>query len=78
MPHRAAASKKKRARQQSAEPATPYKPAPDKPVHNAMRPAADLLQALESLRDEIGSLADDIISALRGAGVTPTHAPKSR
>lgn len=39
--------------------------------------AADLLQALESLRDEIGSVAEDIISVLREAGVTPAQEPKS-
>lgn len=39
--------------------------------------AADLLQALESLRDEIGGIAEDIISALREAGVTPAEEPKS-
>jgi hypothetical protein len=36
--------------------------------------AAELLQALEALREELGGIADDIITLLRGAGVTPpTH-----
>lgn len=52
------------------------------PAQNAeLQDAADLLQALESLREEIGSIADDIIDVLRDAGVTPAqepvHAPKS-
>ena len=33
--------------------------------------AADLLEGLESLREEVGSIAEDIITLLRGAGVTP-------
>lgn len=33
--------------------------------------AADLLQGLEALREELGGIADDIITLLRGAGVTP-------
>ena len=33
--------------------------------------AADLLEGLEALREELGSIADDIITLLRGAGVTP-------
>ena len=48
-------------------------PPPATPLHDA----ADLLQALESLRDELGSVAEDIISALREAGVTPAQEPKS-
>jgi len=38
--------------------------------------AEDLLQGLEALREELGSVADDIISALREAGVTPAAPPK--
>lgn len=41
----------------------------------ALQDAADLLQALESLREEIGTIADDIIDVLRGAGVTPAQEP---
>ena len=47
------------------------------PAATPPQDAADLLQALESLRDEIGSIAEDIISALREAGVTPAQEPKS-
>ena len=42
-----------------------------------LQDAANLLQALESLREEIGTIADDIIDVLREAGVTPAQAPKS-
>lgn len=48
-------------------------PPPASQVHDA----ADLLQALESLRDELGSVAEDIICVLREAGVTPDEEPKS-
>jgi uncharacterized protein (UPF0335 family) len=41
----------------------------------ALQDAADLLQALESLREEIGTIADDIIDVLREAGVTPAQEP---
>ena len=34
--------------------------------------AAELLEGLEALREELGAIADDIIVLLRGAGVTPT------
>lgn len=34
--------------------------------------AADLLQGLEALREELGTIADDIILLLRDAGVAPT------
>lgn len=37
----------------------------------AANAAADLLEGLEALREELGSIADDIITLLRGAGVTP-------
>lgn len=48
------------------------------PVKSAeLQDAADLLQALESLREEIGSIADDIINVMRKAGVTPAQTPKS-
>ena len=53
-----------------------YKSSPRKRAHCAtLQDAADLLQALESLREEIGSVADDIIHVLRDAGVTPAQAP---
>ncbi len=40
-----------------------------------LQDAADLLQALEFLREEIGSIADDIINVMREAGVTPAQEP---
>jgi len=51
----------------------PTEPPPVAQLHNA----ADLLQGLEALREELGSVADDIINALRKAGVTPAapHKP---
>ena len=33
--------------------------------------AADLLEGLEALREELGSVADELILLLREAGVTP-------
>ncbi|MHB1232499.1 MAG: hypothetical protein ACYCZQ_07970 [Burkholderiales bacterium] len=33
--------------------------------------AADLLQGLEVLREELGGVADELIALLRGAGITP-------
>lgn len=33
--------------------------------------AADLLEGLEALREELGSVADELIELLRQAGVTP-------
>lgn len=33
--------------------------------------AADLLEGLEALREELGSVADELIVLLRQAGVTP-------
>ena len=33
--------------------------------------AADLLEGLEALREELGSVAEDLILLLREAGVTP-------
>ena len=55
-----------------------HKPSPGEPAQSTkLQDAADLLQALEALREEIGSLADDIIDALRDAGVTPAQEPKS-
>ncbi|MBT9612079.1 MAG: hypothetical protein IV108_02305 [Burkholderiales bacterium] len=33
--------------------------------------AADLLEGLEVLREELGSIADELIELLRQAGVTP-------
>jgi len=49
---------------------------PREPAQSAeLQDAADLLQALESLREEIGSIADDIINVLREAGVTPAQEP---
>ncbi len=47
------------------------------PSASRLQDAANLLQALESLRDEIGSIADEIINILRKAGVTPAQEPKS-
>lgn len=38
--------------------------------------AAHLLNGLESLRGEIGTVADDLITALRSAGVTPALEPE--
>ena len=56
----------------------PYKiPPVEPPPATRLHDAADLLQGLEALREELGSVADDIISALRDAGVTPAQAPKS-
>ena len=55
-------------------PSPPLEPAPTAPLQDA----ADLLQALETLREELGSDADDIISALREAGVTPAPVSKTR
>ena len=49
---------------------------PDVP-HAALSPsadlneAADLLEGLEALREELGSVADELIVLLRQAGVTP-------
>ncbi len=34
--------------------------------------AVELLQGLEALREELGTIADDLILLLRDAGVTPT------
>jgi hypothetical protein len=36
-----------------------------------MKEAADLLEGLEALREELGSVADELIELLRKAGVTP-------
>jgi len=36
-----------------------------------MKEAADLLEGLEALREELGSIADELIELLRQAGVTP-------
>lgn len=47
------------------------------PPATRLNDAEDLLQGLEALREELGSVADDIISALREAGVTPAAPPKS-
>jgi len=33
--------------------------------------AADLLEGLEALREELGSVADELIALLRDAGITP-------
>lgn len=56
----------------------PHKTSPiEPPAASQLHDAADLLQALESLRDEIGSIAEDIIRALREAGVTPVEESKS-
>ena len=56
----------------------PHKTPSREPAYSAkLQNAANLLQALESLRDEIGSLADDIINVLRDAGVTPAQEPRS-
>lgn len=54
----------------------PDQNSPGKPEQSAeLQDAADLLQALESLREEIGTIADDIIDVLREAGVTPAQEP---
>jgi hypothetical protein len=42
-----------------------------------LQDAAHLLQALETLRDELGGVADDIIRALREAGVTTSGQSQS-
>lgn len=39
--------------------------------------AADLLEGLEALREELGSVADEIIELLRQAGVTPPQDPSA-
>lgn len=55
----------------------PHKTPPMEPASAArLHDAEDLLQGLEALREELGSVADDIISALREAGVTPAAPPK--
>ncbi len=46
-------------------------PHPEHAAAMDAKAAADLLQALEALRGELGGIADDIIALLRGAGVTP-------
>ena len=49
---------------------------PGEPGQSAeLQDAADLLHALEFLREEIGSIADDIIDVMREAGVTPAQEP---
>lgn len=55
-------------------PSPPADPTPPAPLQDA----AALLQALEILREELGSDADEIISALREAGVTPAPVSKGR
>lgn len=55
----------------------PSPPAGPTPIAS-LQDAAALLQALETLREELGSDADDIISALREAGVTPAPVSKAR
>jgi type II secretory pathway component PulM len=56
----------------------PHKTPPVEPPPAArLRDAEDLLQGLEALREELGGVADDIINALREAGVTPAAPPKS-
>ena len=43
--------------------------------HPDPKQAADLLEGLEALREELGSVADEIIELLRRAGVTPPEDP---
>ena len=54
----------------------PFKSPTLEPPAASWQDAADLLQALETLRNELGSVADDIISVLREAGVTPAQQSK--
>ena len=54
----------------------PFKSPTLEPPAASLQDAADLLQALETLRNELGSVADDIISVLREAGVTPAQQSK--
>lgn len=55
----------------------PHKTPPTEPPPACrLHDAEDLLQGLEALREELGSIADDIIDALREAGVTPAAPPK--
>lgn len=39
--------------------------------------AADLLEGLEALREELGSVADELIVLLRQAGITPPQDPST-
>ena len=48
-------------------------PSPEANTHEA----AALLEGLETLRDELGGIADDIIALLRRAGVTPPDDPQT-
>lgn len=50
---------------------------PEAPLPSSadMNEAADLLEGLEALREELGSLADELIVLLRQAGVTPPQDP---
>lgn len=41
------------------------------PPSTDLNEAADLLEGLEALREELGSVADELIVLLRRAGVTP-------
>lgn len=45
------------------------------PVDAKAKEAADLLEGLEALREELGSIADELIALLRQAGVTPPSGP---
>ena len=56
-----------------SHPSPPTEPPPATPLQDA----AELLQALEILRDELGGVADEIICVLREAGVTPAQAHKA-
>jgi len=40
-----------------------------------MKEAADLLEGLEALREELGSIADELIVLLRQAGISPPQDP---
>lgn len=49
----------------------PDAPHAESPSFASTQAAADLLEGLEALREELGSVADELIALLRGAGITP-------
>lgn len=44
-------------------------------IHLMPNEAAHLLEGLEAMREELGELAEELISLLRGSGVEPPRKP---